>query len=85
MTVKPDNSEQRANELVEAKSEIVKLRARLRRTEEERDILKKRPRGTSLNSRSEVPAHQRSSRRVQDRHDVSCAARFAQRLLCVVA
>ena len=40
-TVKPDNTEQRANELVEAKSEILKLRARLRRTEEERDILKK--------------------------------------------
>jgi len=39
--VKPDNTEQRANELVEAKSEILKLRARLRRTEEERDILKK--------------------------------------------
>ncbi|MES1927208.1 transposase IS3/IS911 [Salinisphaera sp. T31B1] len=39
--VKPDDTEQRANELVEAKSEILKLRARLRRTEEERDILKK--------------------------------------------
>ena len=39
--VKPDNTEQQANELVEAKSEILKLRARLRRTEEERDILKK--------------------------------------------
>ncbi|WP_353250933.1 IS3 family transposase [Salinisphaera sp. T31B1] len=39
--VKPDDTEQRANELVEAKSEILKLRARLRRTEEERDIPKK--------------------------------------------
>ena len=39
--VKPDNTEQQANELVEARSEILKLRARLRRTEEERDILKK--------------------------------------------
>jgi len=39
--VKPDKSEQHANELIEAKSEILKLRAQLRRTEEERDILKK--------------------------------------------
>lgn len=39
--VKPDRSQQQASELVEAKSEILKLRAQLRRTEEERDILKK--------------------------------------------
>jgi transposase len=39
--VKPDKSEQQATELIEAKSEILKLRAKLRRTEEERDILKK--------------------------------------------
>ena len=39
--VKPNKSEQQASELVEAKSEILKLRAQLRRTEEERDILKK--------------------------------------------
>lgn len=39
--VKPDKSEQHASELLEAKSEILKLRAQLRRTEEERDILKK--------------------------------------------
>lgn len=40
-TVAPDRSEQRAAELTEAKSEILRLRAQLRRTEEERDILKK--------------------------------------------
>jgi transposase len=40
-SVRPDRSEQRAEELVEAKSEILKLRAELRRTQEERDILKK--------------------------------------------
>ena len=34
-------SEQQAAALIEAKSEILKLRAQLRRTEEERDILKK--------------------------------------------
>jgi len=40
--VKPeDKSEQQAHELVEAKSEVLKLRAELRRTQEERDILKK--------------------------------------------
>ena len=39
--VKPNKTEQHASELIEAKSEILKLRAQLRRTEEERDILKK--------------------------------------------
>lgn len=39
--IKPDRSEKEAAELIEAKSEILKLRAQLRRTEEERDILKK--------------------------------------------
>lgn len=38
---RPGKNEQSANELVEAKSEILKLRAQLRRTEEERGILKK--------------------------------------------
>lgn len=39
--VKPDKTQQHATELIEAKSEILKLRAQLRRVEEERDILKK--------------------------------------------
>ena len=39
--VVPDKSEQRATELNDAKSEILRLRAQLRRIEEERDILKK--------------------------------------------
>jgi transposase len=39
--VKPDNSDAQAAELVEAKSEILRLRAQMRRIEEERDILKK--------------------------------------------
>jgi len=39
--VKPNKSDQHATELVEAKSEILRLRAQLRRTEEERDILRK--------------------------------------------
>lgn len=39
--VKPDKSDELAAELVEAKSEILRLRAQMRRVEEERDILKK--------------------------------------------
>lgn len=39
--IAPDKSEQRTAELTEARSEVLRLRAQLRRTEEERDILKK--------------------------------------------
>ena len=39
--VKPDRSEAHAAELREARSEVLKLKAELRRVEEERDILKK--------------------------------------------
>jgi transposase-like protein len=39
--VKPDKTDQQASELLAAKSEILRLRAQLHRTEEERDILKK--------------------------------------------
>ena len=39
--VAPDKTERQISELLEAKSEILKLRAPLRRAEEERDILKK--------------------------------------------
>lgn len=39
--IKPDKVEQHATELIAAKSEILRLRAQLHRTEEERDILKK--------------------------------------------
>jgi len=39
--VKPSDHEVQANELIEAKSEVLRLRAQLRRAEEERDILKK--------------------------------------------
>ncbi|WP_208644373.1 IS3 family transposase [Pseudomonas wadenswilerensis] len=38
--VTPDKSEKQASELLEAKSEILRLRAQMRRLEEERDILK---------------------------------------------
>jgi|TARA_R100001244_G_scaffold111119_1_gene82119 transposase len=39
--VSPDKTEQQAGELLEARTEVLRLRAQLRRTEEERDILKK--------------------------------------------
>ena len=37
--VKPDRSEEQAAALIEARSEVLKLRAQLKRAEEERDIL----------------------------------------------
>ena len=37
----PDRSEQQSKELLEARSEILRLRAEMRRVEEERDLLKK--------------------------------------------
>lgn len=39
--VKPDKSDELSEELKDAKREILKLRAELRRAEEDRDILKK--------------------------------------------
>ena len=46
-----------AAELIEAKSEILRLRAQMRRLDEERDLLKK-PRGTLQGSPSEIPLHE---------------------------
>jgi transposase len=39
--VAPDKDEKQAAELIEAKGEILRLRAQMRRLEEERDLLKK--------------------------------------------
>ena len=39
--VRPSKVEERADELLEAKKEVLKLRSELRRVQEERDILKK--------------------------------------------
>ena len=39
--VKPSQDEKHNTELIAAKSEVLKLKDQLRRTEEERDILKK--------------------------------------------
>jgi transposase len=40
-SVKPDHSGHQAQDLLETRTEILKLKAQLKRTEEERDILKK--------------------------------------------
>lgn len=56
--IKPNKSEQHATELIAAKSEILRLRAQLHRTKEERDIIKKRSLGTLQGSTSKVPLHQ---------------------------
>ena len=37
--VKPDKTDEQAVALIEARSEVLKLRAKLKRAEEERDIL----------------------------------------------
>ena len=39
--VKPDNNGKHAQDLLDARTEILSLKAHLKRTEEERDILKK--------------------------------------------
>lgn len=56
--VKPNKTDQQAGELLEAKGEILKLRAQLRRTEEERDILKERPPRTLPGNPGKVRIHQ---------------------------
>jgi transposase len=59
--VKPSKTDAQAAELNDAKKEILKLRAQLRRAEEERDILKKQ-RPTSPRTRREVRVHREASR-----------------------
>ena len=47
--VKPDKTDEQAAALIEARGEVLKLRAQLKRTEEERDILKKAARYLAQN------------------------------------
>ena len=47
--VKPDKTDEQAAALVEARSEILKLRSQLKRTGEERDLLKKAARYLAQN------------------------------------
>lgn len=58
--VTPTKCAQHSQELVVAKSKILKLRGKLQRTKEERDILKRRPRTLRAN-RSKVRLHERAS------------------------
>ena len=39
--IKPDKTDEQAAALIEARSEVLKLKAQLKRAEEERDVLKK--------------------------------------------
>ncbi|NIB45218.1 transposase [Pseudomaricurvus alkylphenolicus] len=59
--VKPEKSDEDKSELLEAKGKILKLRAQLRRTEEERDPLKK-PWRTMQATPSKVRLYSRTSR-----------------------
>ena len=47
--IRPDKTDEQAAALAEARSEVLKLRAQLKRAEEERDILKKAARYLALN------------------------------------
>lgn len=47
--VKPDKTDEQAAALIEARGEVLELRAQLKRTEEERDILKKAARYLAQN------------------------------------
>ena len=47
--IKPDKTDEQAAALIEARSEILKLKSQLKRTEEERDILKKAARYMAQN------------------------------------
>lgn len=81
--IKPDSSEQHARDLLEAKSEILKLRAQLKRTEEERDILKKAARYFAREP--EVPLYQRAPHCMGCDDDVSGTECRPGRVLCVAA
>lgn len=79
---RPSKAERQDDELLATKREVLKLRADLRRTQEERDILKKPPR-TLPGSPSKIRVYQFASGRVSDRDDVSGSAGGAKRILRV--
>ena len=76
----PSKDEKQAAELIEDKGEILRLRAQMRRLEEERDLLKK-PRGTLPGSPSEVPLYERPSQSLFAGPYVPGSAGGASRLL----
>ena len=76
--------EKQSAELIEAKSEILRLRSQMRRLEKERDLLKK-PHGTLPGSLSKVPVHERTPARVSACSDVSRSKSGQSRVLSVAA
>ncbi|MEX0941674.1 MAG: IS3 family transposase [Pseudomonadales bacterium] len=79
--VQPSTSDQAERDLVDAKKEILKLRAELRRSEEERDILKKAVVGSTCQCNRHVLC-----RRVKEKYAFMKARlhRFPVRLMCDV-
>jgi transposase len=80
--VTPLKDEKQAAELVEAKGEILRLRAQMRRLEEERDLLKKAARYFARNP-NEVPLHERASGSVFSGTDVPGSEGGTSRVLSV--
>ena len=70
----PDNTEKQNRDLREAKDELLRLRAKLRRTEEELDILK-RPARNFARKPNKALLRQQSQVRTSDRYDASDAVR----------
>ena len=76
--------EPQSNDLKAIQAEMTKLKAELRRTTEERDILKRPPR-TLQNSPSEVRIYSSSPSRIQTHQHVPCSQSSPQRLLRMAA
>jgi transposase len=80
--VKPSDNEAQANEFLEAKQEVLKLRAELKRPQEECDTLKW-PQGISRKTPSEVPVSSRASPPLEHPDALPNARDRARRLLPV--
>ena len=78
----PNATDRYEAENKEVRRENLKLKAELRRAQEERDILKKRPR-TSPKTRSEVRLHFAASGSISGAAHVSHVGCFTQWLLCL--
>jgi len=81
---KPSPHKQKDEELLEAEHEVLKLRAELRRVQEERDILKKPPR-TLPGSPSKVRVHRGAPQKAPHPDDVPNLRRSAQWVLCLAS
>ena len=70
-----DKVEKQVNELLEAKSEILRLRAQMRRLGEQRDVSKIQ-RGASSGSLSEMPLYERAPTSIFGHHTVLALTLF---------